>query len=430
MSPSRASERAREARTGYGTWSDDALLARHREYASHELTRDADKDARLMLFYETALGETELMARLEETGGVASACAFLFYAFVSTALTERASQVLAGLTRGVGFGASGESLRTAWDDEADPPNGWDLCLRERWNSVEGTEGTSHGPLLVKPMRYRSSALFTKLLMHCVGESKYERHAWFDRLFESTNHYATILKAAIGSTDVKAMWASFAQLYTHLRLLETTMHYVPESFLEPINAERTADVLGFIFSLIQQMSGSSIMMPEYLCLAMFGILTRDARVEALIVQRLWKTSHMKPDFAILSRTSFYENAMEWRSNLDDRAKRAVIRSTIKTVTEGQRRIENIPLERDLSEEAPDEFLDPVTGSLMENPVLLPTSKQYVDVSTIERFARQGFETDPFTGTPLNLNERDVDQALKQKINTWRRDVLTHLSSNRQ
>jgi len=430
MSPSPASERARDACARYGTWSVDALLARHREYASHEHTRDADKDARLMLFYETALRETELMAHLEKGAEMSSACAFLFYAFVSTALTERASQVLAGLTRGVGFGASDASLHTVWDDETEPLNGWDLCLRERWNSVEGVEGTSHGPLLVKPMKYRSSVVFTKLLMHCVGGSKYERQAWFDRLFESTNHYAAILKAAMGNTAVEGIWESFARLYTHLRLLETTMHYVPESFLEPMNAERTADTLGFILSLTQQMSGSSIVMPEYLCLAMFGIVTRDARVEALIVQRLWKMSGMKPDFALLSRASFYENAMVWCSKLDERAKRAAIRSMIKTVTEGQRRIETIPLERDLSEEAPDEFLDPVTGSLMENPVLLPASKQYVDISTIERFAKQGFETDPFTGTPLNLKERDVDTALKQKIHTWRCDVLTHHRSNRQ
>jgi len=46
----------------YAGWDATALLARHAEYCGeHELTRDADKDARLMMFYEAALTEPEFV---------------------------------------------------------------------------------------------------------------------------------------------------------------------------------------------------------------------------------------------------------------------------------------------------------------------------------------------------------------------------------
>ena len=41
------------------------------------------------------------------------------------------------------------------------------------------------------------------------------------------------------------------------------------------------------------------------------------------------------------------------------------------------------EEDLAAEAPDEFLDPIMGTLMTDPVTLPTSNQTVDRSVIAR-----------------------------------------------
>ena len=42
-----------------------------------------------------------------------------------------------------------------------------------------------------------------------------------------------------------------------------------------------------------------------------------------------------------------------------------------------------LEEDLVERAPEEFLDPIIGILMREPVLLPSSQITVDKSTIAR-----------------------------------------------
>ena len=41
------------------------------------------------------------------------------------------------------------------------------------------------------------------------------------------------------------------------------------------------------------------------------------------------------------------------------------------------------EEDLAAEAPEEFLDPIMGTLMTDPVTLPTSNQTVDRSVIAR-----------------------------------------------
>lgn len=42
-----------------------------------------------------------------------------------------------------------------------------------------------------------------------------------------------------------------------------------------------------------------------------------------------------------------------------------------------------LEDELLAEVPDDFLDPIMSTLMTDPVILPSSKQIVDRSTIAR-----------------------------------------------
>lgn len=67
------------------------------------------------------------------------------------------------------------------------------------------------------------------------------------------------------------------------------------------------------------------------------------------------------------------------------------------------------EEDLGE-IPDELLDPIMGSLMEDPVLLPSSKQIVDRSTIRSHLLSD-PTDPFNRVPLKIE--DVLDATEKK-----------------
>ena len=138
----------------------------------------------------------------------------------------------------------------------------------------------------------------------------------------------------------------------------------------------------------------------------------------IIKRLRKTSKIEPSdfFAPLLSSTFYAETFS-KSGLifgnDERDRRAMIRSITKAVFDGMARMRSVPHEHDLSEDAPNKFLDSLTGIIMDNPVLLSVSKQYVDLSTVDRLAG----TDPFTGTPLGPNAHKVDAELKRKINDW-------------
>lgn len=65
------------------------------------------------------------------------------------------------------------------------------------------------------------------------------------------------------------------------------------------------------------------------------------------------------------------------------------------------------------DVPDEFLDPLMYTLMEDPVILPGSKVTIDRSTIKAHLLSD-PTDPFNRMPLNLEDVIDDVDMKQKI----------------
>ncbi|GLI58788.1 hypothetical protein VaNZ11_000546 [Volvox africanus] len=71
-----------------------------------------------------------------------------------------------------------------------------------------------------------------------------------------------------------------------------------------------------------------------------------------------------------------------------------------------------------EEAPEELLDPITSSLMMDPVVLPDSQMTVDRSTIERHFLTS-QTDPFSRTPLTREALRSNDEIKRKIADWRK-----------
>jgi ubiquitin conjugation factor E4 B len=74
------------------------------------------------------------------------------------------------------------------------------------------------------------------------------------------------------------------------------------------------------------------------------------------------------------------------------------------------------EQDLGD-LPEEFLDPITYTLMEDPVLLPTSKVIIDRSTIERHLLND-QTDPFNRSYLTHEMLQEATEIKQRIQQWR------------
>lgn len=59
------------------------------------------------------------------------------------------------------------------------------------------------------------------------------------------------------------------------------------------------------------------------------------------------------------------------------------------------------------------------TLMRNPVILPSSKTTIDLSTIKAHLLSD-PTDPFNRVPLKIEECLPDQDLKDKIETYLRE----------
>ncbi|KAF5403087.1 Ubiquitin conjugation factor E4 A [Paragonimus heterotremus] len=69
-----------------------------------------------------------------------------------------------------------------------------------------------------------------------------------------------------------------------------------------------------------------------------------------------------------------------------------------------------------EDAPDDFVDPIMGHVMEDPVKLPASGHVVDRKTIYRHLLND-STDPFTRQPLKMSQVVPQDELKATIRAW-------------
>lgn len=76
------------------------------------------------------------------------------------------------------------------------------------------------------------------------------------------------------------------------------------------------------------------------------------------------------------------------------------------------------EEDLGE-VPEEFLDPLMFSLMEDPVILPMSKQTIDRSTIRSHLLSD-PTDPFNRQPMSIEDVVPNVALKEQIRVFKEE----------
>lgn len=71
------------------------------------------------------------------------------------------------------------------------------------------------------------------------------------------------------------------------------------------------------------------------------------------------------------------------------------------------------EEDIGDDVPDEYLDPLMFTLMEDPVTLPTSRVNIDLSTIKSHLLND-STDPFNRVPLKIEEVIPNHELKKEI----------------
>ena len=74
-----------------------------------------------------------------------------------------------------------------------------------------------------------------------------------------------------------------------------------------------------------------------------------------------------------------------------------------------------------DDTPEEYLDPLTYGLMENPVILPSSHINIDRRTIEDYLLTN-PSDPFNRNPLKKEELIPNDDLKKKIDEYKANKL--------
>jgi ubiquitin conjugation factor E4 B len=85
------------------------------------------------------------------------------------------------------------------------------------------------------------------------------------------------------------------------------------------------------------------------------------------------------------------------------------------------------EADLGE-IPDEYMDPLLATLMEDPVTLPSSKQVVDRSTIRSHLLSDAH-DPFNRVPLKIEDVIDNVELRNEIQSWKAQKLAEKLAER-
>ncbi|CAF5189616.1 unnamed protein product, partial [Rotaria magnacalcarata] len=73
--------------------------------------------------------------------------------------------------------------------------------------------------------------------------------------------------------------------------------------------------------------------------------------------------------------------------------------------------------DAYDDAPDEYLDPITSILMSDPVMLPSSHKILDRTTIARHLLSD-QTDPFNRNPLRMQDVIPQTEFKKVIEQWK------------
>ncbi|KAK6205368.1 ubiquitin elongating factor core-domain-containing protein [Scheffersomyces amazonensis] len=194
--------------------------------------------------------------------------------------------------------------------------------------------------------------------------------------------------------------------------------VPQGFVLPEIVDRLAGMLNYNLSIMvgPKCTQLKVSNPEkydfepkkiltYLC-EIYSNLSKQEKFMIAVSRdgRSFNLDYFKRAERILTTRTYIENNII--KNLIDLAERS----------EKQRLFEeNEELELG---DIPDEFLDPLMYTLMEDPVKLPSSKISIDRSTIKAHLLSD-STDPFNRMPLKLDDVIDDIELREKIEEFKR-----------
>ncbi|KAL9619118.1 MAG: hypothetical protein Q9160_006207 [Pyrenula sp. 1 TL-2023] len=132
---------------------------------------------------------------------------------------------------------------------------------------------------------------------------------------------------------------------------------------------------------------------------------------------------KPNFIL----AVARDGRSYKPQIFDKASEILVNKRLKSSEEmgrfeklkrdfAQAKEEDDAAEQDLGE-IPEEFLDPLMYTLMEDPVVLPTSRTTIDRSTIRSHLLSD-PNDPFNRVPLKIEDVVEDTEMKQKIDAFK------------
>ena len=116
-------------------------------------------------------------------------------------------------------------------------------------------------------------------------------------------------------------------------------------------------------------------------------------------------------------SYSPDLFQWAENVLLKVSRADLAVELNSVADKVKTAsDTLAEEEELLADCPEEFLCPIMSVIMTDPVLLPSSKQTVDRSTIARHLLSD-QSDPFNRSPLTMDMLDTDEELKEKVRLW-------------
>ena len=116
-------------------------------------------------------------------------------------------------------------------------------------------------------------------------------------------------------------------------------------------------------------------------------------------------------------SYSPDLFHWAENVLLKVSRADLAVELNSVADKVKAAsDTLAEEEELLADCPEEFLCPIMSVIMTDPVLLPSSKQTVDRSTIARHLLSD-QSDPFNRSPLTMDMLETDEELKEKVRLW-------------
>ncbi|KAJ3072802.1 hypothetical protein HDU98_002881 [Podochytrium sp. JEL0797] len=199
---------------------------------------------------------------------------------------------------------------------------------------------------------------------------------------------------------------------------TSEERVVDPFMAPYIVERLAAMLDYNLTTLvgPKCTELKVKDPEKYRFNPKSLLTKLADIFLHLAHRTEFVNAVAKDERSYKKDLFARAAeILARHGLKDSRDLEALRAFVEKVEEA---IRNTLVEDEELGDVPDEFLDPLMASLMEDPVILPTSNITVDRSTIITQLLSN-PLDPFNRKPLTIEMVIPDVELKQKIEAWKR-----------